>query len=126
MIPYIGLPILIVGLVTFAFSTILGWYYYGERCAIYLFGEWVKWVYKILWVIGVFVGSIVELNLIWNIADLLNGLMAIPNIIAVLLLSNVIARETKKYKGIHLNDKDMTEIPVIKNAKAGVLSAKKQ
>ena len=123
-IPYIGIPILIIGLVTFAFSTILGWYYYGERCAIYLFGERAKWVYKILWVIGVFVGSLVELNLVWNLADLLNGLMAIPNIIAVLLLSNVIAKETKKYKGIHLEDTDLTEIPTIYNAKSGVLAAK--
>ena len=68
----------------------------------------------------------VELNLVWNMADLLNGLMAIPNIIAVLLLSNVIAKETKKYKGVHLQDPDMTEIPVIKNAKVGVLSKKMQ
>jgi AGCS family alanine or glycine:cation symporter len=89
MIPYIGLPILIVGLITFAFSTILGWYYYGERCAVYLFGEKIILPYKILWVIGVFVGSMVELNLIWDLADLMNGLMAIPNIIAVLLLSGV-------------------------------------
>ena len=125
-IPYIGIPILIIGLVTFAFSTILGWYYYGERCAIYLFGERAKWVYKILWVVGVFVGSLVELNLIWNLADLLNGLMAIPNIIAVLLLSNVIAKETKKYKGIHLEDTDTTEIPIIQNAKSGVLAGKTQ
>ena len=116
-IPYIGIPILIIGLVTFAFSTILGWYYYGERCAIYLFGERAKWVYKILWVIGVFVGSLVELNLVWSMADLLNGLMAIPNIIAVLLLSNVIAKETKKYKGARLEDIDPSEIPTIHNAK---------
>lgn len=121
MIPYIGLPILIIGLVTFAFSTILGWYYYGERCAIYLFGEKVKVFYKLLWIIGVFVGSVAELNLIWNIADLLNGLMAIPNIIAVLLLSAVIAHETKKYKGEHLNDIDTSTIPVIKNAHKGIL-----
>ena len=123
-IPYIGIPILIIGLVTFAFSTILGWYYYGERCAIYLFGERAKWVYKILWVIGVFVGSLVELNLVWSMADLLNGLMAIPNIIAVLLLSNVIAKETKKYKGARLEDIDPSEIPTIHNAKSGVLTSK--
>ena len=124
-IPYIGIPILIIGLVTFAFSTILGWYYYGERCAIYLFGERAKWVYKILWVIGVFVGSLVELNLVWSMADLLNGLMAIPNIIAVLLLSNIIAKETKKYKGARLEDIDPSEIPTIHNAKSGVLTSKK-
>ena len=121
MIPYIGVPILVVGLITFAFSTILGWYYYGERCAVYLFGEKVIMLYKILWVIGIFIGSLVELNLIWDLADLLNGLMAIPNIFAVLLLSNVIASETRKYSGTHINDKDETEIPVIKNANKGVL-----
>ena len=121
MIPHIGLPLLMVGLITFAFSTILGWYYYGERCAVYLFGEKVILLYKILWVAGVFIGSIMELNLIWDIADLLNGLMAIPNIIAVLLLSNVIAAETKKYSGKHINDKDNTPIPTLKNARSGIL-----
>ena len=120
-IPGFGLPILIVGLITFAFSTILGWYYYGERCAVYLLGEKVIMVYKILWVIGVFVGSLVALNLIWNIADLLNGLMAIPNIFAVLFLSKVIVDETKKYSGKHIFDKDTTEIPVLKNSKKGIL-----
>ncbi len=120
-IPYVGLPILIVGLITFAFSTILGWYYYGERCAVYLFGERVIMVYKVLWVAGVFVGSVVELNLIWNLADLMNGLMAIPNIIAVLLLSGVIVADTRKYSGAHLEDKDDTKIPVLKNARKGVL-----
>ena len=120
-IPGFGLPILIVGLITFAFSTILGWYYYGERCAVYLLGEKIIIVYKVLWVIGVFVGSLVELNLIWNIADLLNGLMAVPNIFAVLLLSKVIADETKKYSGSHITDKDTTEIPVLKNSKKGIL-----
>ena len=120
-IPGIGLPILIVGLITFAFSTILGWYYYGERCAVYLLGEKIIIVYKVLWVIGVFVGSLVELNLIWNIADLLNGLMAVPNIFAVLLLSKIIADETKKYSGSHIDDKDTTEIPVLKNSKKGIL-----
>lgn len=121
MIPIIGVPILVIGLVSFAFSTILGWYYYGERCAVYLLGEKVIMVYKILWIIGIFLGSVAELNLIWNIADLLNGLMAIPNIIAVLLLSKVIADETKRYSGTHLEDKDDTTIPVLKNARKGVL-----
>ena len=121
MIPYIGAPILVVGLVTFAFSTILGWYYYGERCAVYLFGEKSIMVYKILWVVGVFAGSMMELNLVWDIADLLNGLMAIPNIVAVLGLNGVIAAETARYAGLHLDDKDETEIPAIKNAKKGVL-----
>ena len=121
MIPKIGLPILIVGLITFAFSTILGWYYYGERCAVYLFGEKAIRVYKVLWVIGVFGGSVMTLNTVWNIADIMNGLMVIPNVIAVLLLSNVIAQETKKYDRDHLDDRDETDIPVISNAKNGVL-----
>lgn len=120
-IPLVGTPILIVGLVTFAFSTILGWYYYGERCAVYLLGEKIIFPYKILWVLGVFVGSVAELNLLWNLADLMNGLMAIPNIFAVLLLSKVIVSDTKKYSGEHLMDKDMTEIPVLKNSRKGVL-----
>ena len=122
MIPVVGLPVLVVGLITFAFSTILGWYYYGERCAVYLFGEKIIMVYKILWLIGVFVGSVVGLNLLWSIADLLNGLMAIPNICAVLLLSGVIAAETKKYSGEHITDKDGTEIPTLKNSKKGILA----
>ena len=120
-IPVIGVPILVIGLITFSFSTILGWYYYGERCAVYLFGEKVIIIYKCLWVAAVFVGSVVELNLIWNIADLFNGLMAIPNIIAVLLLSDVIAKETQKYSGEHLEDKDETEIQTVKNSQNGVL-----
>ncbi len=122
VIPHkIGVTILLIGLITFAFSTILGWYYYGERCAVYLFGEKVILIYKILWVAGVFIGSLVELNLIWDLADLLNGLMAIPNILAVLLLSGVIAAETKKYAGSHINDKDTTEIPTLHNSNKGVL-----
>ena len=121
MIPGIGLPILVVGLITFAFSTILGWYYYGERCAVYLLGEKIIPVYKVLWVVGVFAGSVMTLNTVWNIADILNGLMVIPNVIAVLLLSGVIAEETKKYEGAHIDDKDETEIPEITNAKTGVL-----
>lgn len=121
MIPYIGVPVLTLGLITFAFSTILGWYYYGERCAVYLFGEKVIIGYKILWVIGVFVGSVLELNLLWNLADLLNGLMAIPNVIAVLLLSGVVAKETSRYAGSHITDRSDDEIPVLQNSKKGVI-----
>ena len=121
MIPAIGVPLLVVGLITFSFSTILGWYYYGERCAVYLFGEKVIKIYKILWIAAIFTGSVAELNLIWNLSDLLNGLMAIPNIIAVLLLSKVIADETRKYSGTHIDDKDEVEIPVLSNSKKGAL-----
>ena len=121
MIPVIGLPILVLGLITFAFSTILGWYYYGERAAVYLLGEKVIGIYKVFWVATVFLGSVIELNLVWNIADILNGLMAVPNIFAVLLLSKVIADETKKYSGEHINDIDDTELPVLANSKKGVI-----
>ena len=121
MIPGVGLPVLVVGLITFAFSTILGWYYYGERCAVYLFGEKIILPYKILWVVGVFLGSMMKIGVVWDLADLMNGLMAIPNIFAVLLLSGVIAKETKKYAGRHINDIDDTSIPTLKNADKGIL-----
>ncbi len=120
-IPYIGTPILILGLICFAFSTILGWYYYGERCLVYLFGEQVIIIYKIFWIISVVVGSLMELNFVWTASELLNGLMALPNIVAILLLSREIAKETKKYAGKHIDDPDETEIPIVKNAKRGVL-----
>ena len=67
------------------------------------------------------ISSIAELKVIWNIADVLNGLMAIPNIIAVLLLSKMIADETRKYAGSHIDDKDDSGIPVIKNSRKGTL-----
>lgn len=71
--------------------------------------------------LGVIVGSLMELNLVWSASELLNGLMAIPNIVAVLLLSAEIAKDTKRYKGKHIDDVDDTEIPVVRNAKRGVL-----
>ena len=120
-IPVVGTPILVLGLIAFTFTTMLGWYYYGERCAVYLFGEKVIIIYKILWVIAIFLGSIAVLDVIWNLADILNGLMALPNVAAVLLLSGLIAAETKKYKGKHLDDVDPEEPPVVKNSKKGVL-----
>ncbi len=115
-IPYIGRFILEVGLFTFAFSTILGWSYYGERCAEYLFGKKYLPVYKIVWVIMVFVGAVQSLSSIWSFADSANALMAIPNLISLILLSGVIRRETRKYlwnKG-HLNDISEDETPLIK------------
>ena len=120
-IPIVGKPVLVVGLITFTFSTMLGWYYYGERCAVYLFGEKAILAYKIIWVAGIFAGSLAELKFIWNIADILNGLMSIPNIVAVLLLSGVIASETKKYSGKHIDDLDESEIPLVKNSRRGSL-----
>lgn len=96
-IPYVGDIILSVGIVTFAFSTILGWSYYGEKAVEYLGGKKLILFYRIAWVIAIFVGSIVNLSLVWSIADSMNALMAIPNLIALLLLSNVLIKETNRY-----------------------------
>lgn len=94
-IPYIGAPLLTVGILTFAFSTILGWSYYGERAAEYLGAKHT--VYRILFIIALFIGSVVSLDIVWNIADCMNALMAIPNLLSLLFLSGVIVSETKKY-----------------------------
>ena len=99
-----GLPgnwghlIVTVSAITFAFSSILAWEYYGEKCFEYLFGD--KWIhlYRYLWVLFVFVGSMVKLELVWNFSDAMNALMAVPNLIGLVLLSGVLFRETKTYE----------------------------
>ena len=97
-IPYVGAPLLTFGIVTFAFSTILGWSYYGERAVEYLSGKRYLKVYRVVYVIAIFFGAIVQLTVIWNVADLLNGLMAIPNLISLLALAGVIVAETRSSK----------------------------
>ena len=77
----------------------LAWSYYGERTAEYLMGSWVVTPYRVLWVIAVFVGAVAQLDLVWLVADVMNALMAIPNLIALLLLSPVIFRLTRRYFG---------------------------
>ncbi len=112
-IPVIGRPLITISLALFAFSTILGWSYYGERAAEYLVGSGVMKLYKLLFVVLAFVGTISSLELVWNIADILNGPMVIPNVIGILLLSGVIVAEGKNY----LNDLDAVSkdvVPVIK------------
>ncbi|MDO9679870.1 MAG: sodium:alanine symporter family protein [Bacteroidales bacterium] len=96
-IPYIGSIILTVGIVTFAFSTILGWSYYGEKAVEYLGGKKLIIYYRLFWIAAVFGGSVLNLALVWGIADSMNALMAIPNLIALLLLSRVLIKETNKY-----------------------------
>lgn len=96
-IPYVGAPLLTFGILTFAFSTILGWSYYGERAVEYLSGKRYLIIYRMLFVIAVFVGAVVQLTVVWNIADLLNALMAIPNLISLIALTGVIVAETKAY-----------------------------
>lgn len=96
-IPIVGTPLLTIGLLTFAFSTILGWCYYGERAVEYLKGKrWVI-VYRIVYIAAVFLGSILNLAIVWNIADCMNALMAIPNLVSLLALSGIIVHETRKY-----------------------------
>jgi len=85
------------GLIIFAFTTILGWSYYGERCAEYILGIKAIMPYRILWVLATLTGALVKLGLVWTLADVLNGLMAIPNLIALLLLSPVIFSVTREY-----------------------------
>ena len=115
-IPYIGPFILIVGIVCFAFSTILGWAYYGERCVEYFAGRKGLIPYRVLYILVALIAPVIALNLVWLIADILNALMAIPNLIAVLLLSPVIVAETKKYIN-DLDKVDTTPIPVVKTGK---------
>lgn len=112
-IPIIGPLILVVGIISFAFSTILGWAYYGERCVEYFAGKKGLIPYRVLYIAVAVIAPVVALDVVWDIADILNALMAIPNLIAVLLLSQVIVKETKKYLD-DLDAKDDTEIPVIK------------
>lgn len=109
-IPVIGPVILVVGIITFAFSTVLGWAYYGERCVEYFAGKKVLIPYRILYIAVAVIAPIVSLNLIWLIADTLNALMAIPNLVAVILLSPVIVAETKKYLN-NIDAKDETPVP---------------
>lgn len=112
-IPIIGPLILVVGIISFAFSTILGWAYYGERCVEYFAGKKGLIPYRVLYIAVAVIAPVVALDVVWDIADILNALMAIPNLIAVLLLSPIIVKETKKYLD-DLDAKDDTEIPVIK------------
>jgi len=81
----------------FAFTTMLGWSYYGERCAEFLLGPRVITPFRVLWVIGIFVGTQMSLELVWKMTDALNGLMAIPNLIALIFLSPVVFKLTQEY-----------------------------
>ena len=96
-IPYLGPAVLVLGMVSFSYSTILGWSYYGNRCVTYLFGSKANIPYQIIYVIVAFLGAIGVGDVVWTISDIGNALMAIPNIIAILLISGLIARETKHY-----------------------------
>ena len=108
-IPYIGSPLLTFGLLTFAFSTILGWELYGERAIEYLKGGRWTLCYRIIYIAFIFIGAVMNLGIVWNIADCMNALMAIPNLLCLLFLSNVVVKETREYLWNKQLDKDMEE-----------------
>jgi AGCS family alanine or glycine:cation symporter len=96
-IPVIGPIVLTGGLLTFVFSTILGWSYYGEKAVEYLAGKKAILIYRILWCIAVYFGAVFSLQFVWDFADLANGLMALPNLFSLIVLSGIIVKETKTY-----------------------------
>ncbi|MCR4431887.1 MAG: sodium:alanine symporter family protein [Tepidanaerobacteraceae bacterium] len=96
-IPIIGPITLTIGLLTFVYSTILGWSYYCEKAVEYLFGTGAVKPYRWLWVIAAFVGAVTTLDIVWAFSDIMNGLMAIPNLVSLLALSGVLVAETRKY-----------------------------
>ncbi len=111
-IPYVGTPILVLGIISFAYSTVLGWSYYGERCVEYLFGMKGMIPYKLVFVFVLLIGPVISLDIVWSLADIFNALMAIPNLIAVILLSGVVVKETNYYLyGNRLDEYDKTEVP---------------
>ncbi len=112
-IPVLGPIILTLGIICFAYSTVLGWAYYGERCVEYLGGKRILTGYRVLYIVVAAIAPIVTLDTVWLMADTLNALMAIPNLIAVLALSGQMAKDTKKYI-YNLDAKDDTPVPVIK------------
>src|SRR5699024_6145854 len=98
LLPGIGGWIVTFGIIFFAYSTILGWCYYGEKCAAYLFGDGAVPYYRVLYVLAVMSGGVLSLEVVWTASDTFNGLMAVPNLIALLALSGVIVKETKDFK----------------------------
>lgn len=98
LLPGVGGWIVTIGLIFFAYSTILGWCYYGEKCATYVFGDGFANIYRVFYVATVMLGTVLSLDLVWLAADTFNGLMAIPNLIALLLLAKVIVSETRDFK----------------------------
>jgi AGCS family alanine or glycine:cation symporter len=86
-----------IALVIFAYTTILGWFCYGRQAVHYLGGKWLFQIFRVVFCILVFAGAVLKLDLVWNISDIANGLMAIPNLICLAVLSGVIVQETRKY-----------------------------
>ena len=108
-IPYIGAPLLTFGLLTFAFSTILGWELYGERAIDYFNIKPYRYYYRVIYIFSVFAGSTMQLAIVWNLADCMNALMAIPNLLSLLFLSGVLVKETREYLWSNQLDKPNEE-----------------
>jgi AGCS family alanine or glycine:cation symporter len=98
-LPQYGQSIVTISIVLFAFTTILGWSYYGERCSVYVFGQKSIKPYRLLWIVFIIIGAWASSNvkLVWTVASVMNGFMAIPNLIALILLSPVIFKLSKEY-----------------------------
>lgn len=105
--------ILAIAVLLFAFSTTLGWSFYGTKALEYLFGTKATYVYKVIFVLFIIVGCTMKLGLAWDISDTLNGLMAIPNLIGVLTLSGIVFAITKDYIHRRINKDDMNAVPMI-------------
>lgn len=103
MLPGPGGWIVTIGLIFFAYSTILGWSYYGEKCAQYALGSRIIWPYRCLYTAFVMIGTVVSLDLVWAVSDVVNGLMAFPNLIGIVLLSGVVIKETQAYLALEPN-----------------------
>lgn len=113
-IPVIGMPILVVGIVLFAYSTILGWSYYGESCIEYLFGKKGIVPYKVLIIVILLIAPITSIDLVWTMSNIFNALMALPNIFAVIVLTPIIVKETDYYLyGNRIDERDTTPIPIV-------------
>jgi AGCS family alanine or glycine:cation symporter len=111
-LPFYGTWMVVVGIMLFAFSTVLAWSYYGEKGVEYILGSWAKLPYKWLFVVFTLLGARFDIQLVWSYADVANGLMAIPNLVGLVALSAVVARYTKKYLdekslGLHRPYKEM-------------------
>lgn len=110
----LGMNFDVLGIAAFAYSTILGWSYYGERCVEYLFGRGGMIPYKLIFVFILLIGPVIKLDLVWTMADIFNALMSIPNLIAVVVLSPVVVKETNYYLyGNRLDEYDKTKLPVV-------------
>lgn len=122
----IGPIVLSFGMITFAFSTMLGWSYYSDRCIEYLFGAKLVKPYRVFYSLLAFVGAVATLDVVWGLADITNGLMVIPNVIAILMLRNVISKDTKFYlSGDNIDKLDDEPVPYRSEVEAGLKAKSK-